>query len=188
MVNHINNMFPLTICWHLCKRNNTRTIGFQQQLTSPVSKEALNGKRSHKEKVHSFKYSWVLKSTVEYSPFLYSPCLKSIQQFLHPIIIQKNKKKENKKRATGGQKYECFWGQKIKEKKLTYPTHCGSSTLASFRSFKSTCGSLDVDYKQCSTLWKNSLLLSPFHHSKEQMRIGEDEGDKGWKDKAQRWK
>lgn len=184
-------MFPLTICLHLYKKNNTRTIGFQQQLTSPVSKEAIIGKRSHKEKVHSFKYSWILKSTVEYSPFLYSHCLKSIQQFLHPIIIiiiiQKNQTKIEQKQATSGQKYKYFWGQKIK-KKLTYPTHCGSSTLASFRSFKSTCGSLDVEYKQCSTLWKNSLLLSPFHHSKEQMRIGEDEGDKGWKDKAQRWK
>lgn len=40
-------------------------------------------------------------------------------------------------------------------------------------------GSLDADYKQCSTLCKNSFLLSPFHHSKEQMRIGGDEGDKG---------
>lgn len=40
-------------------------------------------------------------------------------------------------------------------------------------------GSLDANYKQCSTLCKNSFLLSPFLQSKEQMRIGGDEGDKG---------
>lgn len=30
--------------------------------------------------------------------------------------------------------------------------------------------------------------LTPYIHSEEQIRIGKDEGDKGWKDKAKRWK
>lgn len=39
-----------------------------------------------------------------------------------------------------------------------------------------------------SLLCENSLSLTLFLHSEEQMRIGGDEGDKGWRDKAQRWK
>lgn len=92
--------------------------------------------------------------------------------------------------------------------KLTFPTHNVVPSLllqrsSSWSQTPPAWALLDSTIPGCTTTCKlapptlspgrllavkNSLPLSPFLHSEEQMRIGGDEGDKGWRDKAQRWK